>query len=174
MGERKKRDYAFWGCRFKPYQCGELKEKVEQIRELPEIGKRVVVHECIVYERPESTEGVVSAYKPSRKYFDVWGFPAVYRVASYTRGRENALDKRNQILLERVCKGGYIMRASVSALDAAIGVVLLQEIEREEDVKALQKPSNYFSYRQAIVRETREELMNAMIKKTKRVHEKAV
>ena len=174
MGSKGKRwKLSASAVRNKAFKCGELKEKTEQIRELPEIGTRVVVHECIVYTHQYEFDNIVTAYKPSSRFYDVWGYPAVFTVASYTRGRENALDKKNQILLERECRGGYVMRESVSALEAAIGVILLQEIESEEDMEAFNISQIYFGYKQAIVRETTESLKEAMIKKREMAHEKA-
>ena len=165
MGEqkKKKRDYSFWGCRRAPIKCGELVEEMKQVKELPEVGKYVVIHECVIYEETNETGRIITSYRPDSNYFDVWGNPAAYKVVSYSKGIGAALDKDNRIYLERVCRSGYVAKASVPAVDVAIGAIFLKEVERAEDAIALR--SRYYGYKQSIVRETTEELMRNAIKR---------
>lgn len=154
---KKKREFTFWGCRRQPIKLGELSGKMKQINPLPEVGTYVVIHECVTYTETNVTKQMVTGYMPSSNYFDVWGHPVAYQVKSYSKGIGDPLNKDNVILLERKCKNGYVLRATLRSLDVAIGVFLLKEIERVEDAKGFR--SRFYSYQNCIVRETSGDLM---------------
>lgn len=153
----KKREFTFWGCRRQPIKFGELSTEMKQVNPLPKVGTYVVVHECVTFTETNECEQIVTAYRPASSYFDAWGHPVAYRVKSYSEGIHEPLNRDNWITLERRCRNGHVFRATLSALDVAIGVTLLKEVKEADDARKYR--SRYYGYKDCIIRETSEDLM---------------
>lgn len=159
MKEKKGRRYAFWNVRDNSEELlGTLNEETKQICSLPEVGAHVVVFEGVVYGRYSTGSKIVTAYRPSRSFLDAWSYPKVLRIAGYSRGRENALDPHNIILLECEGRSGTI-RHTVQARHVAVGAMMLKEVNEGDSIEGESwYKSQYWDYNDLIIRETAAEL----------------
>ncbi len=122
---------------------GPISEHNIQYNELPPEGSYVIVNEMTFRHIALDT---ITRYEPSKAYFDAYGFPYVFQIVSYKKGRENALDKDNRVLLEQVPRNNrpVVVRPLLSTLLIATGSLYLELVDKDQ-FSTVEKydPTNY-------------------------------
>ena len=109
---------------------GEIQEKNVQINELPPEGSYVIVNQLHTYARGKGEDKIRTVYEPDKTFYDAWNFPRIFRIDHYTRGRENALDKKNDVVL--ICETPYgdSFQKRVKTYEVAIGILMLEVVDK--------------------------------------------
>ena len=113
---------------------GEIQDHNTQINELPEEGLYVVVNQRHTYFRGKGDDKIRTVYRPDPAYYDAWGFPRKYRIKSYTKGRDNALDKMNDVVLALETPSGGEIERRIKTCQIAIGILMLQVVGKDEEL----------------------------------------
>jgi hypothetical protein len=119
---------------------GEIKDANEQIEKLPPIGSKVYVYVRHNYSKTRGERHLSAVYKCPHAYRDARFEPIMFVVSAYSKGIENALDKKNFIRLDRYDKfGKFLYSTNIKAIEVAIGTVDLRPATDEPLVKTESK-----------------------------------
>ncbi len=139
---RKKRSYTSLVTNRRDSNCGPIQDHNIQVNPLPDPGKFVIVNERHIYERSkiitgEKTQHVCSVYLPNSAYTDAYGFPCIYKVLRYEKGKgeKEALDPKNVVILGRTVREGkadeHTFETRIRTILVATGSIFLEEVPKD-------------------------------------------
>ncbi len=115
-----------WALSRKAERFGERQDKNVQVNELPEVGDHVFVAQRVNYSRTRGKRHVSAIYACKREFRDSFNKEKEFVVASYTNGKDNPLDRKNFVRLERRNRDGeYLYHVYIRTVEIAIGIVAL-------------------------------------------------
>ena len=126
---------TFWGNRNEgKNRHGVYREKNECIRDLPEVGRLVVVYDEIDHASNRPFK-LVSEFVPSTNphYRTVWNIPRVFRVKEYTHGIEDPLNMANFAVLEPISRSP-LPCVRIPTVQIVCGATALYEVEPRDVV----------------------------------------
>ena len=104
-------------------------DRPTQVNPLPPVDSYVIIHELHIFERARGNDHVWTTYVPADgKFADPWAVPKVFRVCSYSKGIDNALDTHNELKLEWTAPCGVIETITVRAYLIATGSMFAEII----------------------------------------------
>lgn len=122
------RSYAGIERKQKNLRCGERYEKTPVLHELPLVGKKVRFLERLIDTDPQGISYRIR-FKEARR-------ECVYEVMSYTQGIENPLAQNNFLCASYMTKSGTRLAFSVRAVDIALGIIKVIEMDENEESEA--------------------------------------
>lgn len=118
------RGYAGIQRNQKNLRCGERYEETPILHELPLVGTKVRFLERLIDTDDQHITYRIR-YKEARPN-------CVYEVLGYTQGIENPLMQNNFLSASYMTKSGVRLAYSVRAVDIALGIIMVKEMDDEE------------------------------------------